>query len=61
MWTLSLKYYNNWFAVAGGVDNEDKELNDDDEEEEEEEEEEDDEDDIAEDEFNTYDELDLVN
>lgn len=59
---LSLKYYKNWFAVVEGVDNEEKELIDDDEEEEEEEEEDDEvEDDIVEDEFNTYDELDLVN
>ncbi|KAK1388934.1 Tau95 domain-containing protein [Heracleum sosnowskyi] len=48
-------------VVKEGVDNEEKELNDDDEEEEEEEEEDDEvEDDIAEDEFNTYDELDLA-
>lgn len=48
-------------VVKEGVDNDEKELNDDDEEEEEEEEEDDEvEDDIAEDEFNTYDELDLA-
>lgn len=60
-----LEYCENWYDVAEGVDNEERELNDDEEEEEEEEEEEDDddeiEDDIAEDEFNAYDELDLVN
>lgn len=57
-----LKYYENCFDVAEGIDDEEKELNDGDEEEEEEEDEDDEiEDDIAEDEFNTYDELDLVN
>lgn len=57
-----LRYCKNWFDVAEGIDDEEKELNDGDEDEDEEEYDDDEiEDDIAEDEFNTYDELDLVN